>query len=377
MTYGPVMNELWSRVYEQERAKEVLTRLVQTRRVPHAFLFNGKEGVGKFFTAVQFAKILNSNSTRSPEKNEAIAKRIATLQEPYIKLLIPLPRGKNETGDDSATEKLSADIMEVIRNEIHTKAQNPYYTINIPDANTIKINSVREIRQFVSMTHEDVEYRFILINEAHLLNEQAQNSLLKNLEEPPEGIIFILNCSEKEKLLPTIQSRCWEINFEPLSAKSISDILVEYFHCEVQTADELSGFAEGSVKNAVSFLGDANLKEQLASTISVLRYSFARKYNSAYRELGAGTDQDNIRLLIKMIKIWLSELVKNKFLIHPSFFKDYEDTLSKFNFRYPGIDIAAIYSVLDELEGSIDKNVNLNVLYLNLIFELASLTMRK
>ena len=78
-----------------------------------------------------------------------------------------------------------------------------------------------------------------------------------------------------------------------------------------------------------------------------------------------------------MIKIWLSELVKNKFLIHPSFFKDYEDTLSKFNFRYPGIDIAAIYSVLDELEGSIDKNVNLNVLYLNLIFELASLTMRK
>jgi len=53
------------------------------------------------------------------------------------------------------------------------------------------------------------------------MNDQAQNALAKNLEEPPEGIIFILITSNKDKLLQTIQSRCWQINFEPYLLSSL------------------------------------------------------------------------------------------------------------------------------------------------------------
>jgi DNA polymerase-3 subunit delta' len=61
------------------------------------------------------------------------------------------------------------------------------------------------------------------------MNEEAQNALLKNLEEPPEKVIFILITSQVSKLRRTIISRCWRINFDPLSEEDIAKVLVSYF----------------------------------------------------------------------------------------------------------------------------------------------------
>ena len=61
------------------------------------------------------------------------------------------------------------------------------------------------------------------------MNTEAQNALLKNLEEPPEGVIFILCTSSPEKLRETIRSRCWRINFQPLDDNQLYEILVEKF----------------------------------------------------------------------------------------------------------------------------------------------------
>ena len=117
------MKDVWNKLFEQVKVKEILTRIFDSRRVPHAFLFYGQEGVGKFFTAIQFAKLINSNYDY--HSNETIWKRISALQEPYIKLILPLPRGKSETGDDSSTEKLSNDIIESILEELQKKKIKP------------------------------------------------------------------------------------------------------------------------------------------------------------------------------------------------------------------------------------------------------------
>lgn len=371
------MNEIWDVIFGQEKAKNILSKMFNERRVPHAFLFSGHEGVGKFFTALQFAKMINI----SPDKTNSmfINSKISSLQEPYIKLIFPLPRGKGEAADDSATEKLSQEIIDSIRDEIQNKIINPYYKISIKNANTIKINSVREIRKYITTTADNINYRFILIEDAHLMNETAQNAILKSLEEPPEGFIFVFLTSDKEKLLPTIQSRCWQINFEPLSVHSVSEILVKHFSVEKELANRAALLAEGSPLVALDLINN-QFEIILEKTISILRYSLAKKYHSAYRELSDfiknNTDQ-SIMTLSRMIKTWLNDVLKNRHSIFYYYFGDYVETLTKFNTKFHAADINRIFYSLDNLERLQIKNANLNVISLNLIFEIASLSIRK
>lgn len=370
------MNQLWDKIPGQIKAKEILVKICESRRVPHAFLFYGDDGVGKFFTAIQFACILNQKSDQV--KSDFVFHKISILHEPYLKLIIPLPRGKGETGDDNATEKLSKEVLLNIVEEIGEKSKNPYHKISIEDANNIKINSIREITKFVNTAIDELEYRFVIIEDAHLMNDQAQNALLKNLEEPPEGIIFILLTSNKNKLLQTIQSRCWQINFEPLSGELIKTILVKYFFIEQEIASKISFFSDGSVTSAINLL-NTDINVLLEKTISFLRFSLGKKYNLAFKELNIFLKQSpnsSIKQITRLIKIWLNDVMRNKYSSIKYFFEDYQETLKKFNERYNKTKILRIFNSIDKLEEYEDKNINLNVVCLNLIFEIASISIR-
>ena len=371
------MNQLWDEIPGQIKAKKILTKICETRRVPHAFLFSGDDGVGKFFTAIQFANILNQKSSQA--NSDFINRKMSSLHEPYLKLIVPLPRGKGETGNDNATEKLSKEVLLTITEEIQKKTNNPYHKIFIEDANNIKINSIREIMKFVNTTFEELEYRFVIIEDAHLMSDQAQNALLKNLEEPPEGIIFILITSNKDELLTTIQSRCWQINFEPLSSESIKEILIQYFTIDNKTAAKISNFSEGSVTSALSLL-DTDINYLLEKTISFLRFSLGKKYNQAYIELNniiKQSSNNSIRIISQLIKAWLNDVARNKYSLMKYLFEDYKGTLEKFNEQFNQTMVRYIFNSIDKLEECEDKNVNLNVVCLNLIFEIASISIRK
>ncbi|PKL81886.1 MAG: hypothetical protein CVV24_12980 [Ignavibacteriae bacterium HGW-Ignavibacteriae-3] len=371
------MDEIWDAIFEQERAKLILSKIYKERRVPHAFLFSGPDGVGKFFTALQFSKLLNK-SEDSPHLN-TIQKKIASLQEPYLKLVLPLPRGKGEGADDTATEKLSKEIIESLNEEIQKKISNPYHRITIENANTIKISSIREITKFIVTSADEINYRFIFILDANLMNDTAQNAILKNLEEPPEGIIFFFITSDKEKLLQTIQSRCWQVNFEYLTVNSIAEILVNYFSIEKELAEKVAPFSEGSPLVALDLINN-QFEDILERTISILRYSLAKKYHSAYKEISEflkNSSDKSIGILSRMIKTWLSDVVKNRYSIPEYYFSEHIDTLSKFNNKFAHADISKIFHSLDNLEILQIRNANLNVISLNLIFEIASLSIRK
>ncbi|HEY6435223.1 MAG TPA: hypothetical protein VIY47_01420, partial [Ignavibacteriaceae bacterium] len=264
------MNFIRDKIPGQERVKQILNNFLQSNIIPHAFLYTGNVGVGKDNAAIQFAKSVISNNNFD-EKEKAI-RAIGKLQEPYIKIIFPLPRGKNETDSSSPTEKLNQDEIELIQEQIEKKSENPFHKISLPKANSIKINSIRDIKKFVSMNYDESGYRFILISDSHLMNEEAQNALLKNLEEPPENVIFILTTSMISKLKDTIISRCWRINFDPLTEDEIVSVLREYFKIEKITSEEVAPFAMGSVQSALNMIeiNFHNLKEK---TISILRFS--------------------------------------------------------------------------------------------------------
>jgi DNA polymerase III subunit delta' len=370
------MNEVWESIYEQNNVKEILYNIHESRRVPHAFLFYGPEGVGKFFTALQFAKLLYENC--GIEDIDSAQKKISSLQEPYIKLIFPLPRGKGESSEDSSTEKLSKEQLESLREEISKKVKNPYHRIFLENANNIKINSIRDIKKFIELSYEEIPYRFVFILEAELMSDQAQNALLKSLEEPPHGIIFFIITSQKDNLLTTIQSRCWPINFEPLANHSISDILINYFGVEENLAEKAAFFSNGSVTKAF-YLAQKEFTHLLEHIINFLRYSIGKKYHSAYKELLEIMEEqteEEYRLSLNLMKNWLNDVLRVRYSNDSFYFDDYKDTFTKFNERFSNCDIDNIITNLDLLEDYYNKNLNLNVLILNIIFELTTLSAR-
>lgn len=361
-------------VQGQEKAKENLLKIYKSGKIPHAFIFYGQDGIGKFNLALQFAILLNSDSTFR-NSDPAIGKKILQMQEPYVKYIIPLPRGKNETGSNSAVEKLDDDTLILMREEVERKIVNPYYRISIPNANSVKISSIRDIRKFLSYNFDEIKYRIILISDAHLMNEEAQNALLKSLEEPPSGVIFILLTSRPYQLRETIISRCWKINCESLPQETVKDILVTRFGYDSSIAEISSRFSNGSVYNALDLINN-NINDLLSKTVQILRYSLAQKYHSALREVSdliTGNDREKFLLLLNLISLWMNDVLKNRVHLSDYYFSNYADTLEKFNQRFGNSRITILDTKINKMAASLESNINLNVVALNLIFEIASL----
>lgn len=367
------MHDFFLGIQGQENALNILTTLHYKKRIPHALLFSGVEGCGKFFTAIKLLKLLNKDASPSA------LHKIESLSEPFIKLIFPLPRGKGEDNSDTPTSKLSNDIIEEITNQIKLKSENPYHKIDIANANNIKINSIREINKIVSINFDEITYRGIIISDAHKMSVEAQNAFLKNLEEPPEGLIYILLTDNPDNLLTTIKSRCSMINFSPLKDEYLENILTERYKFTKDDLKDVIPFASGSVSNAL-FLIENDIQKYLSRTILILRYSLARKFQTAFKEFTDVIDQNSVKafqIIIDLIIAWLNDSIKEKFNVDNISFKKYKDTLEKFNNRFKSVDINLLTCKLVEYRNSTNKNVNLNILIMNVIFELASIGMKK
>jgi len=359
-----------------DKVKIILSNILQSGNIPHAFLFTGADGVGKENAALCFTKELN-HSKENQDKSKSVFSLIDNLSEPYIKYILPLPRGKSETEQNDPYEKLTEDEIDQINLEFKKKSKNHYYKVQIPRANLIKISSIRDIKRFLSFNYEDIKFRIILISQAHLMNEESQNALLKNLEEPPEGVIFILCTSAPEKLRETIRSRCWKINFQPLEDNALLSILIEEFEIESSIAKEVISFSGRSTQTAILLI-ENNFEDLLDKTIKILRYSFGKKYHSAlleFEEMLSESDVTRIKLVITMIIIWLNDYQKYRFIERGRFyFLKQIETLEKFNSKFPDADVSEVANKLDHISSTFRNNINLNIAVSNIIFQLSKLT---
>jgi DNA polymerase III subunit delta' len=370
------MNKRWNGIYGQQTVLDILERLIVSSNIPHAFLFTGIDGVGKEVTAIKFASAVNTNGSDDFHRINQI---ITSFSEPYIKFIYPLPRGRNETDESGPFEKLSSDDLDLIKEELLKKKENPYYKISIPKANIIKVNSIRDIKKFLSLSYSDIKYRIVLISDAHLMNDTAQNALLKNLEEPPEGVIFILITPYPGLLRETIRSRCWNINFNPLNNFELKEILVSFYNIEPTLAESVAPFADGSVTNALNLI-ETDFSFLLDKVISILRYSFAKKYHSALNEISYYLKEDSanlIKILIHMIIIWLTDIQRQRIGNNDFFFDKYAETLEKFNSKFPLINLNDTVVRMDYLSSVIQNNININLIAINIIFELSALADHK
>jgi DNA polymerase-3 subunit delta' len=365
------MSNKWDGIYGQQKVIKILEGFLNSDKKPQALIFNGSDGVGKDFVATRFSFLLNLNSQ---EQIEHINNRFT---EPLMKYIFPTPKGKNETKTDGTFDKLTETQIKSIKSEIQKKKENPYYELQIADANVIKINSIREINKFVSMTYDQSSTRTILISDAHKMNDEAQNALLKTLEEPPHGHLFILTTHEISKLKETILSRCWTLNFQPLTAVEIENILVIYFGIDHQTATDVAPFAEGSIQIALHLIeNDFNFIKEKA--IIIMRHAMAGKFHTSIKEFNYFLKDDmksSLLLLLRVILNWLNEVVRNRFEIEQNYFSDQVETLQKFNSKFSGTEInPAIYKIERFIYLLQNNHINLNILANNIIFGLHSIT---
>jgi len=197
----------------QERAINILQGCIAKKRIPHAMLFAGDEGIGKRLTATNFAKTLNCIRVKSYEPG-VMSK---DLFDDNSKLETQNP--ELETQTDSCGQCPSCLKID--------KGNHPDVFIVGPegDGGQIKVSVIRELERAFSYKPFEGNYKVAVIDNAETMNGEAANAFLDTLEAPPSQSILILISSRPDMLLPTIRSRCQRISFMPLPIFKMADVL--------------------------------------------------------------------------------------------------------------------------------------------------------
>jgi DNA polymerase-3 subunit gamma/tau len=204
-------------VVGQKHVTETLKKAVESGRVAHAYLFSGPRGVGKTTVARVLAKAMNC-----AEGPTAI------------------PCGKCASCVDIRSGR-SMDVIE------------------IDAASNRGIDDVRDLREKVRYTSMSGKHKIYIVDEVHMLTDAAFNALLKTLEEPPAGVIFVLATTEPHKVPATIHSRCQRFDFRRISDREMAERISGIADTEgIRIAPEaislLCSNAEGSMRDAESML---------------------------------------------------------------------------------------------------------------------------
>ena len=236
-------------------------------KLPHALLFHGPAGSGKEGHALELAALLNCIAPEDgPCGSCHSCKKTKSFQHENVKLILPIPRGKIKSSDDPVTKAFNNSVLNEYLNMLKEKEADPYYSIRIPGANTILINSIRELKHDVSLSTVNNEWRVILIFQAEKLcipSPEAAHALLKVLEEPPDKTLFILTSSQPRAILDTIHSRCQSIYFPPISTDILQEQLQESGADSVQ-ALVIARISGGNVRLSRELMQNSNdLMEKL------------------------------------------------------------------------------------------------------------------
>lgn len=374
---------MWSNITGQISVIEKLKSIYRSGKIAHAYLFHGIDGTGKDAVAIELAKLLNckniQNGDEACDKCEN-CRNITSLKSGYFQLICALPAGKSDSTDSDPVEKLTGADFELYLEQLEMKAENPYYHITLPNANNIRINSIRDLVSKIYLTVPANHKKVFVISEADKMRQEAANSLLKILEEPPKNSVIILTTSRLNSLPQTLIGRCQKIFFEPLTYTQVKDKLEKslgnFTNREIDIAASLSG---GSYIKAVELLEmgvDDIRNTAIAYLISLVTDNYAETILIS-RTITAKNDKDKTRYFLFFLNVWFRDLLKIKYSSgnkdNPVANSDITDRLVKFNNSYPNTDIYDIIMELEEAEKLIGQNVQLQLILITLSFKLKKL----
>ncbi len=248
----------FSDVIGQEHITTILKNQVRTGHIAHAYLFCGSRGTGKTTSAKILARAVNCLSPAD---------------------------GEPCTTCDSCRRYLSEDAVDII--EIDAASNNG-------------VDDVRTLIDNARYTPLNMQRKVYIIDEVHMLTNQAFNALLKTLEEPPAHVVFILATTEPQKLPATIVSRCQRFDFRRLSVQNITATLKNVLDKASASIDEdgliaIARAAEGGMRDALSladqclsFCGDHVTAKDVFDVLGCMQQDFLSEIADALINGNAG-----------------------------------------------------------------------------------------
>ena len=270
--------KIFAQLIGQEHIVNALTRAVSSNRLSHAYLLVGTRGTGKTSTARLLAKAMNCEKVLEAQKNGTILKSSE----------IPCNECASCKSIDSSPDNVEFDA-----------------------ASNRSVEDVTRLLSTAYLAPMQSKVTTFIIDEVHMLSNEAINSILKLIEEPPSGVAFFLATTELNKVPMTIRSRCQVLNFRLIPQEIIAPYLIKLskrleVELEENAAKKIARIAAGSMRDAMTYLdqcyamadkkislddvnntlglvSDADLDEIIAAVKSQNRSNIARAVNNAFR----------------------------------------------------------------------------------------------
>jgi len=325
----------FSDICGQEQIKEHLQNAMKMKKVSHAYIINGERSGGKEFIAKIFATALQCENSQGDPCGECHSCKQA------------------ETGNQP-------DIIFVS----HEKP------------NTIGVDDIRDqINKDVAIKPYSSRYKIYIMNEGEKMTPQAQNALLKTLEEPPEYAIIIILTTNVNSLLPTILSRCVVLNMKPVKNDLVKEFLMKEMQIPDYKADVCVAFARGNIGKARLLANSEefdNIKEEAVTLLKYIKDMELTEVIAAIKKIN--DYKFDVNDYLDIISIWYRDVLLFKATndVNHLIFREEIQYIRKVADRstYEGIEL--IIQALEKAKNRLNANVNFD-----LTMELLLLTIKE
>lgn len=325
----------FSDIIGQEQIKEHLQNAIATNKVSHAYIINGERCAGKEFIAHVFAMALQC------ERQE---------EEPCQEC-------------HSCKQALSGNQPDIIK-VMHEKPN----TVGVEDIRT-QINGTIAIKPYSSPR------KVYIMNEGEKMTVQAQNALLKTLEEPPEYAVILILTTNVNALLPTILSRCVVLNMKPVRDELVKKFLMETVQIPDYKADVCVAFARGNVGKAKLLASSEEFDNIKEEAVTLLKYINDMEISEIVAAIKKINDYKfDVNDYLDILSIWYRDVLLFKATndVNHLIFRGEIQYIRKVADRCSYHGIEKILKALDKAQNRLGANVNFD-----LTMELLLLTIKE